>query len=127
MLGTRFYNQSFRKLIIAFGQIFNNVVIQRTNSTGGVTARIKVPLAYAPKEKFLVRLDQQANLENRQFAITLPRMSFEITGIKYDGSRKLTRIQKHKTVKSNIDGKILDYNYTPVPYDISYNLYVFTA
>ena len=43
MLGNRFYNQSLRKLIIAFGQVFNNIVIQRTNSTGGVTARIKVP------------------------------------------------------------------------------------
>jgi len=127
MLGNRFYNQGFRKLIIAFGQIFNNIVIQRTNSTGGVTARIKVPLAYAPKEKFLVRLDQQANLESREFATTLPRMGFEITGLAYDPSRKLTRVQKYSKVKSGEDGKKLNYNYTPVPYNISMNLYVFTA
>jgi len=127
MLGTRFYNQGFRKLIIAFGQIFNNVVIQRTNSTGGVTARIKVPLAYAPKEKFLVRLDQQANLESREFATTLPRMGFEITGLAYDSSRKLTRVQKYSKVKSGEDGKKMNYNYSPVPYNISMNLYVFTA
>ena len=127
MLGTRFYNQSFRKLIIAFGQIFNNVVIQRTNSTGGVTARIKVPLAYAPKEKFLVRLDQQANLESREFATTLPRMGFEITGLAYDASRKLTRVQKYSKVKTGEDGKKMNYNYSPVPYNISMNLYVFTA
>jgi len=127
MLGTRFYNQGFRKLIIAFGQIFNNVVIQRTNSSGGVTARIKVPLAYAPKEKFLVRLDQQANLESREFATTLPRMGFEITGLSYDSSRKLTRVQKYSKVKSGEDGKKLNYNYSPVPYNISMNLYVFTA
>ena len=127
MLGTRFYNQSFRKLIIAFGQIFNNIVIQRTNSTGGVTARIKVPLAYAPKEKFLVRLDQQANLESREFATTLPRMGFEITGLAYDSSRKLTRVQKYSKVKSGEDGKKMNYNYSPVPYNISMNLYVFTA
>ena len=94
MLGNRFYNQSLRKLIIAFGQVFNNIVIQRTNKTGGVTARIKVPLAYAPKEKFLVRLDQQANLNSREFATSLPRMGFEITGLAYDPSRKLTRVQK---------------------------------
>jgi len=127
MLGTRFYNQSFRKLIIAFGQIFNNIVIQRTNSTGGVTARIKVPLAYAPKEKFLVRLDQQANLESREFATTLPRMGFEITGLAYDASRKLTRVQKYSKVKSGEDGKKMNYNYSPVPYNISMSLYVFTA
>ena len=127
MLGTRFYNQSFRKLIIAFGQIFNNIVIQRTNSTGGVTARIKVPLAYAPKEKFLVRLDQQANLESREFATTLPRMGFEITGLAYDASRKLTRVQKYSKVKTGEDGKKMNYNYSPVPYNISMSLYVFTA
>ena len=127
MLGNRFYNQSFRKLIIAFGQIFNNIVIQRTNSTGGVTARIKVPLAYAPKEKFLVRLDQQANLESREFATTLPRMGFEITGLSYDASRKLTRVQKYSKVKSGEDGQKMNYNYTPVPYNITMNLYIFTA
>ena len=127
MFGTRFYNQGFKKLIVAFGQIFNNIVIQRTNSTGGVTARIKVPLAYAPKEKFLVRLDQQANLESREFATTLPRMGFEITGLAYDSSRKLTRVQKYSKVKSNEDGKKMNFNYTPVPYNITMNLYVFTA
>jgi hypothetical protein len=127
MLGNRFYNQSFRKLIVAFGQVFNNIVIQRTNSSGGVTARIKVPLAYAPKEKFLVRLDQQANLESREFATSLPRMGFEITGLSYDSSRKLTRVQKYSKVKANEDGKKMNYNYSPVPYNISMNLYVFTA
>ena len=127
MLGNRFYNQGFRKLIIAFGQIFNNIVIQRTNSSGGVTARIKVPLAYAPKEKFLVRLDQQANLESREFATTLPRMGFEIKGLTYDASRKLTRVQKYSKVKSGEDGEKMNYNYTPVPYNIAMNLYIFTA
>jgi hypothetical protein len=127
MLGNRFYNQSFRKLIVAFGQIFNNIVIQRTNSTGGVTARITVPLAYAPKEKFLVRLDQQANLESREFATSLPRMGFEITGLSYDSSRKLTRVQKYSKVKTNESGEKMNFNYTPVPYNITMNLYIFTA
>jgi len=54
-------------------------------------------------------------------------MSFEISGIAYDSSRKLTRVQKFKHVKAGNDGKILNYNFVPVPYDISYNLYSFTA
>ena len=127
MFGTHFYNEGLRKLTIAFGQIFNNVIIQNTSSTGAVTRRIRVPLAYAPKEKFLARLDAQPSLEEREFAVTLPRMSFEITGISYDSSRKLTRVQKFKHVKSGADGKVLNYNYVPVPYNISYNLYSFTA
>ena len=127
MFGTYFYNESMRRMTIGFGQIFNNIQIKRKDSNGNITQSIKVPLAYAPKEKFLARLDNQPSLDNREFAITLPRMSFEISGISYDSSRKLTRVQKFKHVKAGKEGKVLNYNYTPVPYNISYNLYSFTA
>ena len=127
MFGTYFYNESMRRMTIGFGQIFNNIQIKRKNDTGKVIQTIRVPLAYGPKEKFLVRLDQQSSLNNREFAITLPRMGFEIAGISYDPTRKLTRIQKFKQVKSGKEGKVLDFNYTPVPYNISYNLFSFTA
>jgi len=87
-----------------------------------------VPLAYAPKEKFLVRLEQQANLQDdREVSITLPRLGFEITGLSYDATRKLTKMQKTVRVKSNEEGKKLNFNYTPVPYNISFSLYSFTA
>ena len=122
MFGKYFYNESMRRMTIAFGQIFNNIQVKRKDSSGNITQSIRVPLAYAPKEKFLARLDQQPSLEEREFAITLPRMSFEISSIQYDASRKLTRMQKYKTVKSGIDGKVMNFNYTPVPYNISYNL-----
>ena len=127
MFGTYFYNESMRRMTIGFGQIFNNVQIKRKDSNGNVVQSIRVPLAYGPKEKFLVRLDQQASLNNREFSITLPRMGFDISGISYDATRKLTRTQKFKRVKTDTEGKILDFNYSPVPYNISYNLYTFTA
>ena len=127
MFGNYFYNESMRRMTIGFGQIFNNIQIKRKNDAGKVIQTIRVPLAYGPKEKFLVRLDQQSSLNNREFAITLPRMGFEISSIAYDPTRKLTRIQKFKQVKSGKEGKVLDFNYTPVPYNISYNLYSFTA
>ena len=127
MFGNYFYNESMRRMTIGFGQIFNNIQIKRKNDAGKIIQTIRVPLAYGPKEKFLVRLDQQSSLNNREFAITLPRMGFEISNIAYDPTRKLTRIQKFKRVKSGKDGKVLDFNYTPVPYNISYNLYSFTA
>ena len=98
MFGTYFYNESMRRMTIGFGQIFNNVQIKRKDSNGNVVQSIRVPLAYGPKEKFLVRLDQQASLNNREFSITLPRMGFDISGISYDATRKLTRTQKFKRV-----------------------------
>ena len=128
MFGTHFYNEGLRKLTIAFGQLFNNIVIQNTSSTGAVTRRIRVPLAYAPKEKFIVRLEQQANLQDdREVAVTLPRLGFEITGLQYDASRKINKMQKTIRVKSNEDGKVQNFNYAPVPYNISFSLYSFTA
>ena len=128
MFGTHFYNEGLRKLTIAFGQLFNNIVIQNTSSTGAVTKRIRVPLAYAPKEKFIVRLEQQANLQSdREVAITLPRLGFEITGLSYDASRKINKMQKLRRVKTSEEGKKLNYNYAPVPYNINFSLYSFTA
>lgn len=127
MFGQHFYNEGIRRLTIGFGQLFNNVIVQNKSSTGAVTKRYRVPLAYAPKEKFLVRLDEQANLDNREFAITLPRMGFEMTGLSYDSTRKLNKMQKFKQVKTGEDGKVMDYNYTPVPYNVNYTLNIFTA
>jgi hypothetical protein len=128
MFGTHFYNEGMRKLTIAFGQLFNNIIIQNTSSTGAITKRIRVPLAYAPKEKFLVRLEQQADLPNdREVAVTLPRLGFEITGLSYDSSRKLNKMNKTIRVKSSEEGKKQNFNYTPVPYNINFSLYSFTA
>ena len=87
-----------------------------------------MPLAYAPKEKFIVRLEQQANLQSdREVSITLPRLGFEITGLSYDSSRKLNKMNKTIRVKNNEEGKKTNFNFTPVPYNINFSLYSFTA
>lgn len=128
MFGTHFYNEGIRKLVIAFGQVFNNIYIQNTATDGAVTKRFRVPLAYAPKEKFLVRLDQQADLDNRSFATVLPRMGFEMSGLTYDANRKLNKMNKVRRVKTNeADGKVMNFNYTPVPYNVDFTLNIFTA
>ena len=123
-----FYNESMRKMTVAFGQIFNNIQIKRKDSAGSIVQSIRVPLAYAPKEKFLVRLDQQADLDNRSFATVLPRMGFEMSGLTYDANRKLNKMNKVRRVKTNeADGKVMNFNYTPVPYNVDFTLNIFTA
>ena len=96
MFGDHFYHKQIRNTVIAFGTIFNNVNIKRLDSSGNPLQKIRVPLSYAPKEKFIARLDQNANLtgDDSSVAITLPRMSFDVTGYSYDGSRKLNKNQK---------------------------------
>ena len=56
MLGQQFYHETMRKVVVAFGTIFNNINIIRVNNSGAVTQSMKVPLAYGPKQKFLTRL-----------------------------------------------------------------------
>ena len=87
-----FYNEILRKTVISFGSLFNDIKIKHKNSDDDVVSVIKVPLAYGPTQKFLARLDQSPNL-NKQVQITLPRMSFEFTGLTYDSSRKSTTTQ----------------------------------
>ena len=129
MFGTHFYNEGIRRLTIGFGQLFNNIIVQTKSSSGAIDKRMRIPLAYAPKEKFLVRLDQQADLQqDREFAVTLPRLGFELTGLTYDPTRKMNKMNKYKVVKTNDPAKkILNFNYTPVPYNVNYSLYSFTA
>ena len=87
MLGNYFYHQIVRKTVIAFGTLFNDIHVQHDDGAGNVISDIKVPIAYGPRQKFLARITQQAEL-NKATQITLPRMSFEITNISYDSTRK---------------------------------------
>ena len=124
MLGNRFYNQSLRKLIVAFGQVFNNVVIQRTNSTGGVTSRIKVPLAYAPKVKYLDRIRENPSLrDNTKVAIKLPRMSFEITSLSYDNARQIAKTNTFQKFGNTANDRAKFF--TGVPYILTFQLNIY--
>jgi len=123
MLGQQFYHETMRKVVVAFGTIFNNINIVRTNSSGAVTQSMKVPLAYGPKQKFLTRLREDPNL-NKKVALTLPRIGFEISGIAYDPSRKLNSIQKFKKTNNSESGKTMSSQFMPVPYNMDFELVV---
>ena len=113
MLGTYSYNEIFRKTIVSFGTLFNNIEIRRNDEV------MKVPLAYGPKQKFLARLDQNPDPTNKRVQITLPRLSFEISGIEYDSSRKVSPTQKIKFKKDADENK---NTFMPVPYNIGFEL-----
>ena len=123
MLGQQFYHETMRKVVVAFGTMFNNINIVRTNSSGVIVQSMKVPLAYGPKQKFLTRLREDPTL-TKKVALTLPRIGFEIAGISYDQSRKLNSIQKLKKTNSSTDGKTLSAQYMPVPYNMDFELVV---
>ena len=122
MLGQQFYHETIRKIIIAFGTTFNNIQLVRKDNDGNITQSMKVPLAYGPQQKWLVRLNEDADL-SKQVAITLPRIGFEIQQLSYDPSRKLNRVQKFKKIKTG-KSNTLESQFMPVPYNLSVQLYV---
>ena len=109
-----FYNEILRRTIISFGTLFNGITVKQEGSV------IRVPLGYGPTQKFLARLNQTPDL-NKATAITLPRMSFEFTGLTYDPSRKVTTTQQF-TVKDPNDGTETKKSYMPVPYNMQFEL-----
>ena len=122
MLGTYYYHEIIRKTIISFGTLFNDLNIKHKDSSGGVVSQLKVPLAYGPTQKFLARLEQQANLD-KPVQITMPRMSFEMTSIAYDSTRKSGITQTFRAVDGNDKMKKV---FMPVPYNIGFELSIFS-
>ena len=120
MLGNYFYHQIIRKTVIAFGTLFNDIHVQHDDGAGNVISDIKVPIAYGPRQKFLARITQQAEL-NKATQITLPRMSFEITNISYDSTRKAGITQTFKALDSD-DGDKMKKVFMPVPYNLGFDL-----
>ena len=112
-----FYNEIFRSVIIGFGSIFNGIEVKKSNSV------IKVPLAYGPTQKFLARMQQEADL-NKPISITMPRMSFEFLGLQYDPTRKSTQTQT--IINQTPDGANVKKNYLPVPYNMRFELSIMT-
>ena len=119
-----FYHEILRKTIISFGTLFNGLNIKHTDSNDATTSVIKVPLAYGPTQKFLARLEQQADL-NKPVQITLPRMSFEFIGMNYDPARKVTTTQTFISGATG-DKSSQKKTYMPVPYNMSFELSIMT-
>ena len=118
-----FYNEIFRSVIIGFGSLFNDIEVRHKNDQDQTWSEIKVPLAYGPTQKFLARMQQEADL-NKPIQMTLPRMSFEFTNLSYDPSRKSTKNQSFTVATP--DGQQVMRIYSPVPYNMTFNLSVYS-
>lgn len=116
-----FYYRILRKYVITFGTLFNQITMVRKTDDGTEIQRIKVPLVYSPKERYVTRLESDPDL-TRQVQAILPRMAFEITSITYDPARKqnsLQRIAKGDTLSRTAT------QFVGVPYDINFQLTIY--
>ena len=123
MFGGHFYHSKTKKAVALFGRLFNNLYVIRKNSSGAVISQVKVPLSYAPKNKFLERIRENPSLiDDTQVSIKLPRMSFEITSITYDAQRQLAKVGNFTSTSSDGSTSKRQKFFNPVPYSINFQL-----
>jgi len=120
MFGHNYYHSAIRKYVIMFGNMFNDIDVVRYDNSGNPKQTIRVPIAYGPKETYLARLNQDPSL-NKQAAIQLPRLSFEVTGYSYDSTRALNKLQRNTAIGAS--GDTLRSQHVPVPYNMEFTLY----
>lgn len=120
MLGKDFFHfEIIRKHVIVFGNIFNDIRIEKKDSNNNLVRSQKVPIAYGPREKFLTRVQQDNNF-TREFSVILPRMGFEIVDMSYDPTRKLNKLNRVTKVSS--DKSKMTTAYSPIPYNFEMQL-----
>jgi len=115
-----FYNRIIRKLVVGFGNMFNDITLVRYNPDFSEAQRMIVPIIYGTKEPYVFRMEEDPTL-GKKVQVTLPRMTFELSGFSYDATRKQNTNIKNFAQTSN--GLVSQYN--PVPYNFDFNLYLY--
>ena len=123
MLGSTFYHQTIRKYVAVFGTLFNDINIERKNSSGVVVEKLKVPLAYGPKQKWLLAV-QDTTADRKVVATRTPRMGFAMTGVSYDSARKLNTIGRNVAANTSSTTTNMITMYNPVPYNFDFQLFI---
>lgn len=119
-MANTFYNRTIRKLVVGFGNIFNDITLVRYNPDNSEAERFIVPIAYAAKEHYVMRLEEDYNLD-KKVQMTLPRLSFEMTALQYDSSRKQnSNVRNFNQTSTGVVGQ-----WNPVPYNVDFNLYLY--
>ena len=124
MLGVTYYHQTIRKYVAVFGTLFNDLNIERTNASGTVVEKVKIPLAYGPKQKWLLAMSD-TTASRKVTATRSPRMGFALTSVDYDSVRKLNTVGKNWAANSSLSTTTtLLSQFNPVPYNFAFDLFI---
>ncbi len=124
MIGENFDSESVRKATVAFGALFNTITLMKKDGDGNELKRIKVPLSYGSKEKYLARISEDAT-NQKPTQLALPRMAFSLVGMSYDPQRKQQTMLKNRSPINSNPNK-LNTQFVPVPYDLYFELQIMT-
>jgi hypothetical protein len=122
MLGnTHFYNRTIRKVVVAFGTLFNDIEVIRFTKDGTPQLKMLVPLSYGAKEKYITRITSDPTL-TKSVNTVVPRMSFNLDSINYDLSRKKQTTLQNVSYTSHAGVKT---QYAPVPYNFDFSMSIY--
>ena len=121
-----YYNQSVRKLVVAFGNLFNEIYIRKYKEENSSSYdKIRVPLTYSPKEKFYRRIKEPSSIsDNTRVEIVLPRISFALKNAQYDTTRKLNKTNRRTVFIPSQNKSVITKD--GVPYILTFELASFT-
>jgi hypothetical protein len=122
MLGNAFFShRTIRKVVVAFGTMFNDLIVTRTTQSGTQKEHFKVPLSYGAKEKYLTRITSDPTL-TKSIATLVPRISFNLDGLSYDPTRKQMSTLQNFSANTSTS---LKTQYAPIPYNYEFSLSVY--
>ena len=122
MLGNhQFYHRTIRKMVVVFGTLFNDIEIVRYTQAGAPKEKLKVPLSYGPKERYLTAITSDPNLV-KSINTVVPRMSFNLDSLEYDVSRKQVSTLQNFAGATNTG---VSTQYLPVPYNFEFSLSIY--
>lgn len=122
MLGNEFFShRTIRKVVVAFGTLFNDIIVTRTTQSGVKKEHFKVPLSYGAKEKYLTRITSDPTL-TKSIGILVPRISFNLDGLSYDPTRKQMTTLNNFAASTNT---ALKTQFAPVPYNYDFSLSIY--
>lgn len=106
---------------MTFGNLFKNINLKYFDANGVERERIKVPIQYGPKEKWVDRLHKDPDLQ-RPTNVQLPRMSFEMKALNYARERKQNNLLR---VALGDSASRVKSQYMGAPYDITFELNIY--
>jgi hypothetical protein len=125
-----FYNTSLRRLVVGFGTLFNSIYVQHDNPDNPASPiKIRVPITYAPQEKFIRRLLEPSSItDGTRIETQLPKLSYIMTSVRADASRRRNRFSPLQSRTSegetcSNEGKNINEQ---IPVNVSFSLFLYT-
>ncbi|MGL6228661.1 MAG: tail sheath stabilizer and completion protein [Culicoidibacterales bacterium] len=121
-----FYNGSIRKYVVLICELFNNVTVSRTRD--GKTRINKVPVSFASKERFAMKLDKinssTSDMPIAKVETILPRINISLVDMIYNPQFKTNMTNRRMAPADKKPRSSAQFN--PVPFKFTFEVGIYT-